>query len=93
MALGAADGCETSPLFLSSSFASFETKLLIELELLSELLFDELLSGSAVSAVGVDDLSETSTISCIVANGALFGTKRPGSIPSSFRISDHIKWR
>ena len=37
-------GCEASQLFLSSSFVSFETELLIELELLS---------GSAVSAVGI----------------------------------------
>ena len=71
LALGASDGCEASPLFLSSSFELFETELLIceasllflsssfelfETELLIEL---ELLSGSAVSAVGVDDLSET----------------------------------
>ena len=92
-ATGVLGGCEASQLFLSPSFVSFETELLIELELLSELLFDELLSGSAVSAVGVDDLSETSTISCVVENGALIGKKRPGSIPSSFRMSDHIEWR
>ena len=44
---------------------SFETELLIEFELLSE-LFNELLSGSAVSTVGVDDSSETPTINCVV---------------------------
>ena len=84
LATGASDGRDVSPLFLSSSFALFETELLIELELLS---------GSAVSAVGVDDLPETPTISCVVENGALIGKKRSGSIPSSFRMPDHIKWR
>ena len=54
-ATGVLGGCEASQLFSSSSFVSFETELLIELELLSELFFDELLSGSAESAIGVDD--------------------------------------
>ena len=40
----------------------------------------ELLSGSAVSAVGVDDLPETSTISCDVENGALIGKKRSAGV-------------
>ena len=83
-ATGVLGGCEASQLFLSSSFVSFETELMLELELLS---------GSAVSAVGVDDLPETSTISCVVKNGALIGKKRPGSTPNSFRMSDHIEWR
>ena len=105
---GVLGSCDASPLFLSSSFVSFETELLIELELLSELFSEllnevsnellsevsnKLLSGGAVSTVGVGDSSETPTINCVVEDGTLIEKKRPGSISSSFRTSDHIEWR